>query len=43
MCGRYTLYTEKEVLARRFEVEIAELAPSYNVAPTQSVVTVTFE
>ena len=43
MCGRYTLYTEKEVLARRFEVEIAELSPSYNVAPTQSVVTVTFE
>ncbi len=43
MCGRYTLYTEKEVLARRFEVEIAEFSPSYNVAPTQSVVTVTFE
>ena len=43
MCGRYTLYTEKEVLARRFEVEIAELSPSYNVAPTQSVVSVSFE
>jgi putative SOS response-associated peptidase YedK len=43
MCGRYTLYTEKEVLARRFEVEIAELSPSYNVAPTQSVISITFE
>lgn len=40
MCGRYTLYTEREVLARRFEVELPELAPSYNVAPTQSVVAV---
>ncbi len=43
MCGRYTLYTEKEVLARRFEVEISELAASYNIAPTQSVVTVSAE
>ena len=43
MCGRYTLYTEKEVLARRFEVDIAELSPSYNVAPTQSVISVTVE
>jgi putative SOS response-associated peptidase YedK len=43
MCGRYTLHTEKEALARRFELEAAELAeageyaPRYNVAPTQPV------
>ncbi len=43
MCGRYTLHTEKEVLAHRFEVELDELKPSYNVAPTQSIVTVTSE
>jgi putative SOS response-associated peptidase YedK len=41
MCGRYTLHTEKEALARRFALEAAELeapgtyVPRYNVAPTQ--------
>ncbi len=43
MCGRYTLHTEKEVLARRFELdaeELAELTPRYNVAPTNSVLVV---
>src|SRR5262245_9344099 len=43
MCGRYTLHTEKEALARRFALDPAELevqgayAPRYNVAPTQPV------
>ncbi len=43
MCGRYTLYTEREILARRFEIDLAESAPSYNIAPTQSIVTVISE
>jgi putative SOS response-associated peptidase YedK len=39
MCGRFTLHTEKELLARRFRVDLdgVELAPRYNVAPTQPV------
>jgi putative SOS response-associated peptidase YedK len=43
MCGRYTLHTERELLARRFRFDpsgLAELAPRYNVAPTQPVATV---
>ena len=43
MCGRYTLHTEKELLARRFEVDLdglGPLAPRYNVTPTQPVLTV---
>ena len=43
MCGRYTLHTEKEVLAGRFEIDpdsLAELAPRYNIAPTDPVLTV---
>ncbi len=40
MCGRYTLHTEKEVLAHRFEVDpesLGELAARYNIAPTDDV------
>jgi putative SOS response-associated peptidase YedK len=43
MCGRYTLHTEKEALARRFALDAAELdalgpwIPRYNIAPTQPV------
>jgi putative SOS response-associated peptidase YedK len=43
MCGRYTLHTEKEALARRFALEAPELdalggcKPRYNIAPTQPV------
>jgi putative SOS response-associated peptidase YedK len=43
VCGRFTLHTEKELLTRRFRVEPEQLAayrPSYNVAPTQAVLTV---
>ena len=42
MCGRYTLHTEKEVLANRFEVDpdsLGSLAPRYNIAPTDPVLT----
>ena len=40
MCGRYTLHTEKELLANRFEVDVdslASLTPRYNIAPTDPV------
>ena len=43
MCGRYTLHTEKELLARRFEIDVdrlEELAPRYNIAPTDEVAVV---
>jgi putative SOS response-associated peptidase YedK len=43
MCGRYTLHTEKEALAERFDFDpagLGALTPHYNVAPTQNVVTV---
>ena len=43
MCGRFTLHTEKELLARRFEVNldgVENLGPRYNIAPSQPVVTV---
>jgi putative SOS response-associated peptidase YedK len=42
MCGRFTLHTEKELLARRFRVDLTsvEWAPRYNVAPTQPVLAV---
>lgn len=43
MCGRYTLHTEKEALAARFEFDAGDLealAPRYNLAPTQNAVTV---
>ncbi len=42
MCGRFTLHTEKELLARRFRVELTELelASRYNITPTQTVLTV---
>ena len=46
MCGRYTLHTEKEALAARFDfdpAELAALAPRYNVAPTQDVLAVRAE
>ena len=39
MCGRYTLTSSGEELARHFEAELElDLAPRFNVAPTQRVV-----
>jgi putative SOS response-associated peptidase YedK len=38
MCGRFTLHTSPEVLADLFGLDAApELAPRYNIAPTQPV------
>jgi putative SOS response-associated peptidase YedK len=44
MCGRFTLTTDPGIIARRFGAPPAEgggTTPRYNVAPTQTVVTVT--
>ena len=44
MCGRFTLTAEPGVVARRFGAPPAQgggTSPRYNVAPTQTVVTVT--
>ncbi len=43
MCGRYTLFSDKEALAERFRfpsTELAELTPRYNIAPTSQILTV---
>jgi putative SOS response-associated peptidase YedK len=41
VCGRFTLTTSREVLARTFELDSApELAPRFNAAPGQDVATV---
>ena len=41
MCGRFTLTTSREVLARAFDLDDAPaLAPRFNVAPGQDVATV---
>lgn len=38
MCGRFALYSDPAVLARRFEIEaLPKLHPRYNVAPTQNI------
>ena len=46
MCGRFTLTTDPGVVARRFGAPPTQgggTTPRYNVAPTQTVVTVTAE
>jgi putative SOS response-associated peptidase YedK len=43
MCGRFTLHSPKEFLAGRFDVDLSDLtdlAPRYNVAPTQDILAV---
>jgi putative SOS response-associated peptidase YedK len=41
MCGRFTLTTSREVLARAFDLEeVPALAPRFNVAPGQDVATI---
>ncbi|MBW2281553.1 MAG: SOS response-associated peptidase [Deltaproteobacteria bacterium] len=43
MCGRFTLHSPKDFIAQRFEVDldgIPELAPRYNIAPTQQALAV---
>ena len=45
MCGRYTLKTPVDTLAKQFEADEypSSLTPSYNIAPTQQVATVLVE
>jgi putative SOS response-associated peptidase YedK len=40
MCGRFTLYSSGDEIARAFAVGVTELVPRYNIAPTQSVAVV---
>jgi len=41
MCGRFTLISDRIVIARTFGLDdVPELAPRYNVAPTQTVLAV---
>lgn len=41
MCGRFTLSTPPQLLAQRFGLaDVPELAPRYNIAPTQPVAVV---
>jgi putative SOS response-associated peptidase YedK len=38
MCGRYTIYTNKEALEARFHAALqGDLSPSYNAAPSQDL------
>ena len=38
MCGRFTLRTPTETIADMFAgIEIPDITPNYNVAPTQTV------
>jgi len=42
MCGRFTLHTERDLLAEEFEIDLSgldSLAPRYNIAPQQDVLT----
>jgi putative SOS response-associated peptidase YedK len=42
MCGRFTLNTPAQILAEFFKLaEIPDMKPRYNIAPTQSIATVT--
>jgi putative SOS response-associated peptidase YedK len=42
MCGRYTVAVDPQLLAERFNVALPEdIAPRFNVAPTDPVLTVT--
>lgn len=40
MCGRFTLSQPAEAIASTFQSTIPELAPRYNIAPTQPVPTI---
>lgn len=37
MCGRYTLHADKETLSRQFGLDFGEVAPRYNLAPTERI------
>ncbi|SHM39651.1 SOS response-associated peptidase [Gracilibacillus kekensis] len=40
MCGRFTLETSKEVLESELNISIDEVLTSYNIAPTQKVLSI---
>jgi len=41
VCGRFTLSSAPDLLARHFDLEgVPELAPRFNIAPTQAIATV---
>ncbi|WP_058308089.1 SOS response-associated peptidase [Gracilibacillus massiliensis] len=40
MCGRFTLETSKEVLESELNISIDDLQISYNIAPTQNVLSI---
>jgi putative SOS response-associated peptidase YedK len=43
MCGRFTLTTSAKIIADFFKLsEVPDIEPRYNIAPSQSVATVTF-
>jgi len=37
MCGRFTLFSSAEEIAQMFEVDLPDLLPSYNIAPSQTI------
>jgi putative SOS response-associated peptidase YedK len=37
MCGRYTLHADKEALSSQFGLDFGEVAPRYNLAPTERI------
>jgi putative SOS response-associated peptidase YedK len=44
MCGRFTLTTSAKIIADFFKLsEVPDIEPRYNIAPSQSVATVTFD
>lgn len=45
MCGRFTLYTERREIMRRFQVDLfnGSWSNSYNIAPTQDVLTIIYD
>jgi len=44
MCGRFTLRARPQAVAEAFELlELPDLSPRYNIAPTQTVATVRFD
>jgi putative SOS response-associated peptidase YedK len=44
MCGRYTLTASAQIIAEFFKLsEVPDIKPRYNVAPTQSIATVTVD
>ncbi|WP_252312982.1 SOS response-associated peptidase [Sinobaca sp. H24] len=40
MCGRFTLYSSATAIEQETGVEIPDISPNYNVAPTQFVLTI---